>query len=53
MMPAIVVVFFGEPKTLRDKFEGVNEVLEGVNRFVIKYFTCCGHFSELTVIILA
>ena len=34
MTPTIVVVFFGEPKTLRVKFEGVNEVLEGMNRFV-------------------
>ena len=43
MMPTIVVVFFGEPKTLRVKFEGVNEVVEGMNRFVSKYFTCYDH----------
>ena len=40
--PSIVVVFFGEEKTLRVKYEGVEEILKGMERLFI---------SEVTMII--
>ena len=33
-MPSILVMFFDAEKTLRVKFEGVEEVIKGVRRFV-------------------
>ena len=36
--PSVVVVFFGEQKTLRVKFEGVREILEGMKRFVHMHY---------------
>ena len=33
--PSIVVVFFGEEKTLRVKYEGVEEILNGVKKLLL------------------
>ena len=33
-MPSILIMFFDAKKTLRVKFEGVDEIIKGVRRFV-------------------
>ena len=34
-IPSIIIVYFDEQKTLRVKFEGVEEILEGLKRLVL------------------
>lgn len=48
-MPSVVVVFFGEQKTLRVKFEGVQEVIDGMKRFVHKKIERSGDSSAAII----